>query len=57
MTTYHCPLCGLRFSWTSELDEHAREEHAPHDLVVVQEHITAYKAPKVRTDAGVPART
>ena len=29
MRTVHCPLCGLRFAHTSELDAHARDEHAP----------------------------
>lgn len=27
--TIHCPLCGLRFNRASELDLHAREDHAP----------------------------
>ena len=25
MSTVHCPLCGLRFHYASELDEHARD--------------------------------
>lgn len=29
MRTVHCPLCGLRFTHGSELDQHARDEHAP----------------------------
>ncbi|HVM28720.1 MAG TPA: hypothetical protein VM433_13745 [Mycobacteriales bacterium] len=29
MGTVHCPLCGLRYRHGSELDEHAREAHAP----------------------------
>lgn len=29
MTTLHCPLCGLRFRYGSELDQHARDDHAP----------------------------
>lgn len=57
MTTYHCPLCGLRFRWASELDGHARDDHAPHDLAVLQERITRYPAPRVPTGLGVPART
>ena len=28
MSTVHCPLCGLRFRYSSELDVHARE-HCP----------------------------
>lgn len=29
MSTLHCPLCGLRFRFASELDGHVREDHAP----------------------------
>ena len=29
MGTVHCPLCGLRFRHCAELDQHARDEHAP----------------------------
>ncbi len=29
MSTLHCPLCGLRFRYGSELDVHVREDHAP----------------------------
>lgn len=29
MSTLHCPLCGLRFRYGSELDGHVREDHAP----------------------------
>lgn len=29
MRTVHCPLCGLRYTYPSELDAHAREDHAP----------------------------
>jgi hypothetical protein len=32
MATLHCPLCGLRFRFASELDEHAREHCVPHEL-------------------------
>ena len=32
MSTLHCPLCGLRFRFGSELDVHAREDHAPQRL-------------------------
>ena len=37
MSTVHCPLCGLRFRYASELDDHARdhcvkpEVHLPND--------------------------
>ena len=31
-TTLHCPLCGLRFRFSSELDEHAREHRVPPEL-------------------------
>lgn len=29
MRSVHCPLCGLRYAYPSELDVHVREEHAP----------------------------
>jgi hypothetical protein len=29
MGTVHCPLCGLRYRHAAELDQHARDEHAP----------------------------
>ncbi len=29
MSTVHCPLCGLRYTWVSELDGHVRDEHGP----------------------------
>jgi hypothetical protein len=29
MSTLHCPLCGLFFRYSSELDGHAREDHGP----------------------------
>ncbi|HWG94000.1 MAG TPA: hypothetical protein VNU66_07235 [Mycobacteriales bacterium] len=29
MATLHCPLCGLRYARGSELDLHARDDHAP----------------------------
>lgn len=29
MGTVHCPLCGLRFRAGGELDQHARDDHAP----------------------------
>lgn len=29
MSTLHCPLCGLRFRYSSEYDVHVREDHAP----------------------------
>jgi hypothetical protein len=39
----HCPLCGLYFHYASELDLHAREDHAPRHVVPEQaEHITRY---------------
>jgi hypothetical protein len=28
MRTVHCPLCGLRYAHASELDQHARDDHA-----------------------------
>ena len=41
MRTVQCPLCGLRFAHTTELDAHARDDHAPppaaerHEAIVV----------------------
>ena len=32
MSTLHCPLCGLRFRYGSELDTHARDDHGPQPL-------------------------
>lgn len=31
-TVLHCPLCGLRFHYASELDEHAREHCVPREI-------------------------
>lgn len=39
----HCPLCGLYFHYASELDLHAREDHAPRQGGPEQElRITRY---------------
>ena len=32
MSTVHCPLCGLRFRYGSELDAHAREHCAAREV-------------------------
>lgn len=32
MSTVHCPLCGLRFRYASELDDHAREHCVQREL-------------------------
>ena len=32
MSTLHCPLCGLRFRFASELDDHAREHCVPQEM-------------------------
>ena len=32
MSTVHCPLCGLRFRYASELDAHAREHCRSYEL-------------------------
>lgn len=39
----HCPLCGLRFARATELDEHARDDHAP-PVVTTRESITVVRA-------------
>lgn len=49
MSVVHCPLCGLRFHLPSELDEHAREEHAPR-VVEGRASVTVAR-PKVRESA------
>ncbi|MCW2598684.1 MAG: hypothetical protein JWM02_513 [Frankiales bacterium] len=41
--TYHCPLCGLRVRYASELDAHARDEHLPIHVEERKEHITRYR--------------
>lgn len=38
MSTVHCPLCGLRFRYASELDDHAREHCVPHEM-----HLPPYR--------------
>ena len=38
MSTVHCPLCGLRFRFVSELDEHAREHCVPQEM-----HLPAHR--------------
>lgn len=47
MSTLHCPLCGLRFKYGSELDAHAREEHGPQPL----RHLPP---PRPKDDASEP---
>lgn len=47
MSTLHCPLCGLRFRYGSELDEHAREHCVPHEV-----HLQAHRE---RRKWGAPA--
>lgn len=45
MGTVHCPLCGLRFRSGSELDVHARDDHAPPAAPERQETV---KVPRTR---------
>ena len=47
MSTLHCPLCGLRFRYGSELDDHAREHCVPHEV-----HLPPHRE---RKPWGVPA--
>lgn len=49
MTTLHCPLCGLRFRFASELDQHAREHCTSYEL-----HVPPPRAVR-RRGAGRPA--
>jgi hypothetical protein len=43
MGTVHCPLCGLRFRHGTELDQHAREDHAPPSPPETRETVTIPK--------------
>jgi hypothetical protein len=38
----HCPLCGLRFRYASELLVHARDDHQPVRVEERVEHITRF---------------
>ena len=38
MSTLHCPLCGLRFRFASELEDHAREHCVAHEM-----HLPPYR--------------
>jgi hypothetical protein len=40
---HQCPLCGLRFHYTAELEAHAREDHLPVEVDELEEHITRFK--------------
>jgi hypothetical protein len=44
MRTVHCPLCGLRYTHTSELDLHVREDHCPEAEPEGHEAIVKHKA-------------
>ncbi len=46
MGTVHCPLCGLRYRHVSELDQHARDAHAPPAAAEKRETVTI---PRTRT--------
>jgi hypothetical protein len=39
----HCPLCGLYFHYTSELELHAREDHLHEQAEEREEHVTRYR--------------
>jgi len=40
--SHNCPLCGLRFHFASELDQHAREDHIKVELDEKDATITRY---------------
>lgn len=46
MGTVHCPLCGLRFRHTTELYQHARDEHAPAPAPEARAHIPIPHRPR-----------
>jgi hypothetical protein len=46
MGTVHCPLCGLRFRHSTELVQHAREDHAPPPAAEVRDHISVPHRPR-----------
>lgn len=48
MRTVHCPLCGLRYAYASELDVHVREDHAPAAAPEGQEVIHIPRARAIR---------
>ncbi|MCW2498973.1 MAG: hypothetical protein JWN87_649 [Frankiales bacterium] len=47
-----CPICGLRFSYTAELEQHAREEHVPVTVVEREEGIVRYSKNTGRPKLG-----
>jgi hypothetical protein len=47
-----CPICGLRFSYTAELEQHAREEHVPLTVVEREEGIVRYSKNTGRPTLG-----
>jgi len=40
--SHNCPLCGLRFRFASELDQHARDDHIKVELDEKDATITRY---------------
>jgi hypothetical protein len=54
VTIHQCPKCELRFSWSTELDDHCRSEHPGfhHDYPVRGVH--HYEAAPPGTDQPPP---
>ena len=52
--TYNCPLC-LRFRFNAELENHARDDHAPHEVAESIEHITSYHDERPRPRFVTPS--
>ncbi len=51
MSTLHCPLCGLRFRYASELDDHARDHCVPPEMhLPPHRERRAWGAPAPRRD-------
>jgi len=53
--THDCPICHLRFHYSSQLMDHARDEHIKHDAPEMIEHITRYRAERPRTRFVTPS--
>lgn len=46
MRTVNCPLCGLRYTHSSELDLHVREDHRPEAEPEGHEAIVKHRPPE-----------
>ncbi len=46
MSTHQCPVCELRFAFTTELESHLAEEHADRVRGGVPEHRARSRSPR-----------